>query len=67
MPSQTFEIGTDVFARAENHEMTLKSEIYIRNSQKLSSSISIFGQENTFYGAYETMSVRSDHPRMTHR
>ena len=65
--SLTFEIATRVFASAENHLLTLKPEIYIRNSQKLPSSISIFSQENTFYGAYETMSVRSDHPRMTHR
>ena len=29
-------------------------------------SSQFFGQENTFYGAYEIMSVRSCHPRMTH-
>ena len=34
-PSQTFEITTNVFAGAENHKLTLKSQIYPRNSQKL--------------------------------
>ena len=34
-PSQTCKIVTNVFARAENDELTLKSEIYLRKSQEL--------------------------------
>ena len=63
-PSQTLEISTNVFAGAEKHNLTLYYEIYLRNSQKLIISCQFFSQENTFYGASE--SVRSSHPRMTH-
>ena len=41
-PSQTVEITANVFAGAENEKSTLKSKIYLRNSQKLLNSISIF-------------------------
>ena len=41
-PSQTFEITTNVFAGAENHKLTLKSQIYPRNSQKLINFFWIF-------------------------
>ena len=41
-PSQTFEIATKVFAGAENHKSTLKSEIYTGNSQKLINFFKIF-------------------------
>ena len=34
-PSQTCKIVNNVFARAENDELTLKSEIYLRKSQEL--------------------------------
>ena len=34
--------------------MTLRSEIYLRNSQKLIYFISTFKQKTTFYGALET-------------
>ena len=41
-PSQTFEIITNIFAGAEKHKLTLKSEIYQRNSQKLINLFWIF-------------------------
>ena len=65
--SQSFENATNVFAGAENPIKTLKYENYLRNSQKLLIFLRIFGEKNTVYGAYETMSVRFVHPRVTHR
>ena len=52
----------------------LKTLIWFLNSKFISEiagnwliSSEILSQENMFYGAWETMSVRSYHPRMTHR
>ena len=40
--SHSSKISFKVFGGAENHELTLKCEIYLRNSRKLHNSISIF-------------------------
>ena len=40
--SQTFETATHVFAGAENHDLTLKFEIHLGNSQKLINFFSFF-------------------------
>ena len=64
--SESSEIKTTVFKGAENHLLTHKFEIYVRNSRKLINFMSIFWSGKYVYGACETMSVRSHHPRMTH-
>ena len=65
--SYSFENATNVFAGAENPLTILKSQSYLRNSQKLLNFVKIFSEKKTFYGDSETMSVRFVHPRVTHR
>ena len=64
--SKSFENVTNVFAGAENHKRTLKSEMYLKNRQKLLIFISIFSPKYPFYGASVTLNQTSHHPHVTH-